>query len=123
MKKEFPVKAVVVVSNNKFYKNFLNWKKKYKIEIDIINDGSNRPEDRLGAVEDINFAIAGKQDDWLILGGDNLFEDSLSGFVNFAYKKNSPCVGLHDVRNKKDARGSNCRDKQEAENFAPGRKA
>jgi len=103
LKKKFPVEAVVVVSNNKFYKNFLSWKKKYKIEIDVINDGSNSPEDRLGAVKDINFAIAGKQDDWLILGGDNLFEDSLSDFVNFAYKKKSPCVGLHDVEDKKDA--------------------
>jgi NDP-sugar pyrophosphorylase family protein len=103
LKKKFPVKNVVVVSNNKFYKDFLSWKKKYKIDLDIINDGSNTPEDRLGAVKDINFAIAGKQDDWLILGGDNLFDDNLTGFVSFAYKKSSPCVGIYDVKDKKNA--------------------
>ena len=103
LRKKFPVKSVVVVSNNKFYKDFISWKKKYKINVNIVNDGSNAPEDRLGAVRDIGFAIAGKQDDWLILGGDNLFEDNLSGFVKFAYKNNSPCVGVYDVKDKKSA--------------------
>jgi len=103
LKEKFPVESVVVVSNNKFYKNFLSWKKKYKIDIDIVNDGSNSPDDRLGAIKDINFAIAGKYDDWLILGGDNLFEDNLTGFVDFAYKKDGPCVGMYDVKDKKNA--------------------
>ena len=103
LRKDFPVKSVVVVSNNKFYKDFLSWEKKYKINVDIVNDGSNTPEDRLGAVKDMEFAIAGKQDDWLILGGDNLFEDNLSGLVKFAYKKNSPCIGIYDVKDKKTA--------------------
>lgn len=103
LKEKFPVESVVVVSNNKFYKDFLSWKKKYKIDVDIVNDGSNSPEDRLGAVKDMKFAIGGKKDDWLVLGGDNLFEDGLSGFVEFAYKKKSPCVGLYDVKDKKSA--------------------
>lgn len=103
IKKEFPVKNVSVVSNNKFYKNFINWKKKYKAQVDIINDGSNTPADRLGAVKDIKFSIAGKYDDWLILGGDNLFEDDLVEFLNFTYRKNSPSMGLYDVKSKKIA--------------------
>ncbi|MFA5007626.1 MAG: nucleotidyltransferase family protein [Candidatus Omnitrophota bacterium] len=103
IEKKFPVKNAVIVSNNKFYKDFVSWKKKYKVKVGIVNDGSNTPEDRLGAVRDIEFGIAGKDDDWLILGGDNLFEDKLLGFIDFAYKKNSPCVGVYDVKNKKSA--------------------
>lgn len=100
---KFSVKSVSAVSNNKFYKDFLKWKEKHKVSIDIINDGSNTPEDRLGAVKDIEYSIAGKYDDWLILGGDNLFEDNLIGFLDFAYKKRSPCVGLFDVKDKRIA--------------------
>ncbi|MDD4954555.1 MAG: nucleotidyltransferase family protein [Candidatus Omnitrophica bacterium] len=103
LKEKIPVKSIVVVSNNKFYKDFLNWKKKYKIEVDIVNDGSTSPDDRLGAVKDMDFAISGKQDDWLILGGDNLFEDNLSRFIEFAHKKESPCVVVYDVKDKKSA--------------------
>jgi glucose-1-phosphate thymidylyltransferase len=103
LKDKFPVEEIVIVSNNKFYESFLKWKEKYKVNISILDDGSNTPSDRLGAVKDIRFAIADKKDDWLILGGDNLFEDELGDFVNFALKKAYPCVGLHDVKDKKNA--------------------
>ncbi|UCC94293.1 MAG: nucleotidyltransferase family protein [Candidatus Omnitrophota bacterium] len=101
----FPVKEVRIVSNNKFYNNFSQWKRKYKVKAKIINDGSNSPDDRKGAIGDIKFAIGAKRGDWLILGGDNLFEDDLVQFVKFALKmKPYPSVGLYDVREKNIAR-------------------
>ena len=51
------------------------WRKKYNIDIEVLNDGSNDPEDRRGAVGDIKFAIHKDTCDWLVLGGDNLFEN------------------------------------------------
>jgi glucose-1-phosphate thymidylyltransferase len=105
IKKKIPVKAVKVVSNNKFYKDFLDWKTKYNIDAQILNDGSNTPEDRLGAIKDIKFGISGINDDWLILGGDNLFEDNLLGFLNFAFsKKPKPAIAIYDVKKKEFAR-------------------
>lgn len=102
LERKFSIEAVTIVSNNKFYKYFLEWKKKYNINAEIVNDGSNSPEDRLGAVKDIKFAIGGKKDDWLVLGGDNLFGDDLIEFCKFSYDKNpSPCIGLYDVKEKK----------------------
>jgi glucose-1-phosphate thymidylyltransferase len=101
IKRKFIVKEVVVVSSNKFYKDFIKWEKKYKINARIVNDGSNSPEDRLGAIKDMKFAIDGKYDNWLILGGDNLFADNLIDFLETAYRKNKPCMGLHDVKSKK----------------------
>lgn len=102
--KYFPLGEVTVVANNKFYKSFLVWKKKYRISAKIINDGSNSPEDRLGAIKDMKLALGRKKTDWLILGGDNLFEDDLINFVKFA-RKNSPypSIGFYDVKSKKVA--------------------
>jgi glucose-1-phosphate thymidylyltransferase len=98
----FPVEEIRVVSNNKFYPNFLEWKKKYHFDVNIINDGSNSPEDRLGAIGDINFAIGRDVGDWLILGGDNLFNDALIKFMRFACKKKPyVSIGLYKLAQKK----------------------
>ncbi len=101
LKSKFEIKELNIVSNEKFYKNFLKWKKKYNINANIINDGSTSPEDRLGAVKDIKTGIAGKKKNWLILGGDNLFTDNLVDFLEFSFKKNKTCIGLYDVKKKK----------------------
>jgi glucose-1-phosphate thymidylyltransferase len=99
LKKYFSIKEIIVVSNNKFYKKFLLWKDKYKTDVRIINDGSNSPEDRLGAIRDIAYTIGKKKGDWLILGADNIFEDNLIDFINFSYKfKPQPCLALYDVK-------------------------
>ena len=101
----FPVDEVRIVVNNKFYKSFLSWKKKYKIKAKILNDGSDSPEDRLGAIKDMRFAIGKVKADWLVLGGDNLFQDDLKGFIKFAKENKSyPSIGLYDVKSKKMAR-------------------
>ncbi|UCD15678.1 MAG: nucleotidyltransferase family protein [Candidatus Omnitrophota bacterium] len=100
----YSIEETKLVSNNKFYNKFLAWKKEYKVEIQILNDGSTSPEDRLGAVRDIKFAIDGKGGDWLVLGGDNLFEDNLRGFLEFGLKKKPyPCIGIYDVKDKSAA--------------------
>jgi len=100
----FGVREVRVVVNNKFYKDFLVWKKKYKVKVKIVNDGSNSPSDRLGAIKDMKFAIGKTKADWLVLGGDNLFQDDLLGFIKFAKKnKPYPSVGLYDVKSRKMA--------------------
>jgi glucose-1-phosphate thymidylyltransferase len=105
LRKYFPVTEVVIVVNNKFYKSFISWKKKYKIEAKIINDGSDSPRDKLGAIKDIKFAIQDANTDWLVMGGDNLFEDDLIDFVRFSYdKKPYVALGIYDVRSKSVAR-------------------
>lgn len=93
---------IVVVSNNKFAARFEQWASSHKnIPIRVVNDGTNTPEERLGSVGDIGFVWKNEtgKDDWLIVGGDNLFDGSLSPFMEFAQSK-SPAitVGLYDVR-------------------------
>ena len=102
LKKYFSIEKIKIVTNNKFYQQFEEWKEKYKINAVILNDGSNTPEERRGAIRAIKFAIEDDDGgDWLVMGGDNLFEDDLVGFVDYSFKhKPYPCVGIYDVKKK-----------------------
>ncbi len=93
-----------IVVNNKFYRHFLDWQKQGRVKAKILNDGSNSPNDRLGAIRDMKFGIGDSRSDWLIVGGDNLFEDDLRGFVSFAMNHEPhPTIGLYDVCSLKEA--------------------
>lgn len=100
---------VLVVTNNKFYTVFQDWAKKHSqfpAPIKIINDGTKTPDDRLGSVGDIHFAIQQEkvQDDLLVIGGDNLFDDDLSKYFSFAGEKNpSATIGVYDIHSRKEA--------------------
>ncbi|MGB2705479.1 MAG: nucleotidyltransferase family protein [Candidatus Omnitrophota bacterium] len=109
-------KRIIVVTNEKFHKNFETWAKekfrsrneKFSVpgtefpEIDVINDKTKDNETRLGAIGDINLVLSktGAKDDLLITGSDNLFELDLREFVQFGREK-SPfsSIALFDVKN------------------------
>src|SRR5208282_850457 len=94
---------IVVVSNNKFTLHFQKWAESQggrTCPIRIVNDGTNTPEERLGSVGDIRFVWQQETSlqDWLIIGGDNLFDGDLSHFVNFAISKNpAMTIGVFDI--------------------------
>lgn len=100
---------LILVTNNKFYGMFLLWAKQNKefpVPITIINDGTQSPEDRLGSVGDIAYVIDNHviDDDFFVLGGDNLFDYALDEFAAFARKKApSVTIGLYDIQSRKDA--------------------
>lgn len=86
------IDAVYVVTNNKFYKDFLEWQKSrdFGKKVVIVNDNTTSDTDKLGAIGDIQLVINKMRinDDLLIIGGDNLFEFNLNDFINF-FKNNS----------------------------------
>ena len=92
---------IVVVSNNKFTPHFQQWAATRRgIPIRVVNDGTNTPEERLGSVGDIRFVWERESvlDDWLIIGGDNLFDGDLSYFVNYAISKDpAVTIGIYDI--------------------------
>lgn len=103
------VDRVLVVTNHKFYQQFLKWSKKVKSSrpIKVFDDGTLTNEDRLGAIGDIDFVMKaeGIVDDLLVIGGDNLLEESLEGFVEFwTSKKGASVVGLYDIADRNAAR-------------------
>jgi len=102
LNKEIEIKEIVVVSNNKFYKKFMDWKEKIKHPITIINDGTNSVEERLGAIGDIRFVLEKKgEDDWLIIGADNFFSWDFLDFAKTSLERRPyPSVGLYELQDK-----------------------
>jgi glucose-1-phosphate thymidylyltransferase len=94
---------IVVVSNNKFTPHFQQWASSRggKLPIRVVNDGTNTPEERLGSVGDIRFVWQKESSlqDWLVIGGDNLFDQNMSVFIDFAMAKNTAVtIGVFDIK-------------------------
>jgi glucose-1-phosphate thymidylyltransferase len=99
------VEDIVVVSNGRFYSLFCDWRDSldHKRKIMVINDGTEAPEDRLGAIQDLKlgFQEGKKKADTLVFAGDNLFDSDPSSFVSFSQSKRPfPCVGVFDVQDR-----------------------
>ncbi len=99
------VDEIIVVTNDKFYGSFREWAKRRKkgITLSVLNDGTRSNDDRLGAIGDIYFAVKKKKiaSDFLVVGGDNLFDRGFGNFLKFALtKKPLPSLGLFDIKDK-----------------------
>jgi len=103
------VDKIYVVTNQKFYDFFCQWRNNYRFnkEIKIINDKTLKDETKLGAIGDIDYVVKNEDinDDLLIVAGDNLFDFNLTEFKDKA-KKVAPAVsiGIYDVKEKKLAK-------------------
>jgi glucose-1-phosphate thymidylyltransferase len=109
------LEAVYIVTNSKFAADFRAWADGYQKRfqsrsgpqagsihpIKIIDDGSTSDQKKLGAIGDIHLVLTRENlggSDLLIVAGDNLFNESLAGFVERA--KSAPAtVAIHDVGN------------------------
>ena len=98
------LETIYVVTNDKFASAFQAWSELYQnrhpqFKFKIVNDGSRNDDDKLGAIGDINFVVSREnlsQSNLLIVAGDNLFTESLEGFVGCA-KGSEATVGVYDV--------------------------
>ncbi len=96
--------TIYIVTNEKFANDFQTWTDRYQhrqseLKFKVINDGSKSDDDKLGAIGDINFVITREslsKSDLLIVAGDNLFSESLAGFVEYA-NKTEATVAVYDV--------------------------
>ena len=100
---------LILVTNDKFYSIFQEWadqQEAFPHAIQVINDGTKTPEDRLGSIGDIEFALKETEidDDVLVIGGDNLFDYNIAEYIEFAEAKSpSVSIGLYDVGDLKEA--------------------
>jgi glucose-1-phosphate thymidylyltransferase len=96
--------TIFIVTNDKFTSDFQAWADRYQdrqpsFRLKIINDGSKSDDDKLGAIGDIHFVVGREnlsQSDFLVAAGDNLFNQSLTGFVDYA-RKTEATVAVYDV--------------------------
>jgi glucose-1-phosphate thymidylyltransferase len=85
-----------LVTNAKYYQNFVDWKQTYKgrFDVKILNDKTTCNEERLGAIGDILLSIEhfNINEDLLISATDGYFEFGLEDYVNFFDQIDKDCV-------------------------------
>jgi len=90
----------VVVTNHKFLPHFEAWRAaaSYRKPVELVDDGSETNELRLGAVRDLLFAVQELQldDDLLVAAADNVLDFSLAGFVQFFLEVGTSVLMCHD---------------------------
>ena len=65
----------------------------------VVNDGTTSNDDRLGAIGDIGFVVEqrGIDDDLVVVAGDNLFAEDVSGFARYGREVEAPVIAVHDI--------------------------
>jgi glucose-1-phosphate thymidylyltransferase len=98
------IAEIYIVTNAKFAGHFERWGREYKTghkvrPIEIFNDGSTDDTNKLGAIGDMNLVIerAKITEDVVVVGGDNLFSESLEAFGDFCRERAAPVTGVYDV--------------------------
>jgi len=102
-----------VVTNGRFAAALLAWAagREGRLQPVVHDDGTTSNDDRLGAIGDVAFVLARAGidgDDVLVVAGDNLFDQSLAGYVGWWRSKgDGSAVGVRD-----------CGDRSLARNYA-----
>jgi glucose-1-phosphate thymidylyltransferase len=99
--------TIHVVSNHRFAPHYERWHQEFRsrhalrVPIVIHDDLTTTPENRLGAIGDLQFVIekARLADDLVVMAGDNLIDGSLAPFLESARAKGAT-VGLKDLGSK-----------------------
>jgi glucose-1-phosphate thymidylyltransferase len=105
--REISSEEVLIVTNNKFYEDFINWKNKSKYSnISILNDGVSDLEKKLGAIGDLLLVVKEKKidEDLFVISGDNLFKYSLQEAKDIFEREKKDLAIFHDVKNKEEAK-------------------
>lgn len=93
---------IIIVTNQKFYEDFLDWKKSYAKNITIISDGSTSPENALGWPRDLELGLENINEDFLVISSDNVFGFSLSEMVK--QFNNTPLIAITKVESLEKAK-------------------
>ncbi len=102
------VDEILVVTNSRFYRHFEDWSMGLKVKkpVVVVDDLTRNLDDRRGAVGDMHFVIQKRKlrDDLLVLGGDNIFDEGLEGFVAYAKASEpNPVMGAYDIKKRQQA--------------------
>lgn len=95
------IDELIIVSNHKFYPNFVKWceEKKTRLKVIVLNDNTTDDTNKLGAIGDIQFAIEklNINDDILVMAGDNIFTFKLKDYFNYYKEKNSDMILVKEM--------------------------
>src|SRR5438093_6352488 len=105
---------IYVVTNAKFTSHFQQWADRYrhtkaKLDFTIVNGGSTDDTNKLGAIGDLHLVLTRERvdDDIIVVAGDNLFSEQLTGFGRCCREKNAPVLAVYDVKDLEQIKKSN----------------
>ena len=90
----------LLVTNHRFAEPFHAWQRTRRVDVEVLDDETNSPETRLGAIRDLELARsrAAASDDLLVVGTDNLFRWPLAEFVHSAQRYSpQPTIALWEA--------------------------
>jgi glucose-1-phosphate thymidylyltransferase len=92
------IDGTIVVTNAKFAPHFEDWAE-HREAVTVVNDGTTSNDDRLGAIGDIGYVLdtLGIDEELVVVAGDNLFSDDISGLTAYGHEVDAPVVAVHDV--------------------------
>lgn len=101
------IQEAVLVSNRRFAETFRQWATGHLsgLRWTVLDDGTTSDADRLGSMGDLAFAIRQGRldDDLLVLGSDNLFEEGLVGLAASARRTGAVTLGAYELPDRKQA--------------------
>lgn len=105
------IEEIIIVSNDRFYDDFLIWKTEYDFRkpIRIVNNEASSILGQRGAVLDLSFGVNQAGDSsrfgYLILASDNFYDFELDSFVKACIQDPSkPRIGIYKLKEKESAR-------------------
>ncbi|HHX39915.1 MAG TPA: nucleotidyltransferase family protein [Armatimonadetes bacterium] len=88
--------GIAVVTNHRFASHFRDWARarQARLPLEVLDDGTDTPENRLGAIGDAAWTIRtlGLDEPLLIAAADNIFPFSFRDFAAFARAKGTDCL-------------------------------
>ena len=96
----------ILVTNHRFAHLFRQWRADGHHQIEIVDNGTETVETRLGAIRDLELArVQGRAEgDLLVIGTDNLFTWPLEDFIAQAQRhRPAPSVALWEAPSRQDA--------------------
>lgn len=102
------VLEIIVVSNGKYYNDYIKWKDEVNnpIKIKVLNDGVDFEDKKLGMIGDMIFAInsEGIDENIMIIAGDSYFEFSLEQPYRFFKKEEKDILMFKELEEIEEVR-------------------
>jgi glucose-1-phosphate thymidylyltransferase len=96
---------IFITTNEKFNKDFNEWKKTIKRRsVSILFEKNISKKEKMGAVSSIDYWIKSRniEEDLLVIAGDNYFGFNLNDFLK-SYDNKTTLIAIYDIKDKKRA--------------------
>lgn len=101
------IEGIHISTNSRFADDFRDWISRCNNQlVELVVEDANSNEEKLGAIGALAYVIEKKQikGDFIVLNGDNVFDDGLVGIAEAFRKWGSLVIGTHEARSLEDAR-------------------